>query len=263
MMQFSWYFKKAYKKFSTDRCPLLASALVHATTFSLFPLLLGLISLSVFIMGSSEGVIDKIMPYLKQAFPVNINEIINNISLIKQNSIVIAIAGLLGFLWGAASIFRALESTLNVIWKVKKDRPFFRKSLLTIGSAFLVIILLLGSIFANLVAKAVGAEGSAMLPPQFSIILSILLFALIYWQFPNRKVQFKDAMFGAVFTGIAWEIAKFLFTFYITRMVDYSRVFGSLSTLVVIFLWVYYSAYIFLFGAELSYIYARRKHLKK
>lgn len=262
-MKFSWYFKKAYKKFSTDRCPLLASALVHATTFSLFPLLLGLISLSVFIMGSSEGVIDKIMPYLKQAFPVNINEIINNISLIKQNSIVIAIAGLLGFLWGAASIFRALESTLNVIWKVKKDRPFFRKSLLTIGSAFLVIILLLGSIFANLVGKMVGLEGLATLPPQFSIILSILLFALIYWQFPNRKVQFKDAMFGAVFTGITWEIAKFLFTFYITRMVDYSRVFGSLSTLVVIFLWVYYSAYIFLFGAELSYVYARRKHLKK
>ena len=262
-MKLSWYFKKAYKKFSTDRCPLLASALVHATTFSLFPLLLGLISLSVFIMGSSEGVIDKIMPYLKQAFPVNINEIINNISLIKQNSIVIAIAGLLGFLWGAASIFRALESTLNVIWKVKKDRPFFRKSLLTIGSAFLVIILLLGSIFANLVGKMVGLEGLATLSPQFSIILSILLFALIYWQFPNRKVQFKDAMFGAVFTGITWEIAKFLFTFYITRMVDYSRVFGSLSTLVVIFLWVYYSAYIFLFGAELSYVYARRKHLKK
>ena len=262
-MKLSWYFKKAYKKFSTDRCPLLASALVHATTFSLFPLLLGLISLSVFILGSSEGIIDKVMPYLKQAFPVNINEIINNISLIKQNSILIAIAGLLGFLWGAASIFRALESTLNVIWKVKKDRPFFRKSLLTIGSAFLVIILLLGSIFANLVGKMVGLEGLATLPPQFSIILSILLFGLIYWQFPNRKVQFKDAMFGAVFTGITWEIAKFLFTFYITRMVDYSRVFGSLSTLVVIFLWVYYSAYIFLFGAELSYVYARRKHLKK
>ena len=97
-MKLSWYFKKAYKKFSTDRCPLLASALVHATTFSLFPLLLGLISLSIFILGSSEGIIDKVMLYLKQAFPVDINEIINNISLIKQNSIVIAVAGLLGFL---------------------------------------------------------------------------------------------------------------------------------------------------------------------
>ncbi|MGB3341479.1 MAG: YihY/virulence factor BrkB family protein [bacterium] len=262
-MKLSWYFKKAYKKFNTDRCPLLASALVHATTFSLFPLLLGLISLSIFILGSSEGILDKVMPYLKQAFPVDINEIIGNISLIKQNSIVIAAAGLLGFLWGAASIFRALESTLNVIWKVKKDRPFFRKSLLTIGWAFIVIILLLGSVLATIAAKALGAEGLVNLPPQFSIILSVLLFGLIYWQFPNRKVVFRDALFGAVFTATAWEIAKFIFTFYITRMVDYSRVFGSLSTLVVIFLWIYYSAYIFLFGAELSYVYARRKHLKK
>ena len=262
-MKLTWYFKKAYKKFNADRCPLLASALVHATTFSLFPLLLGLISLSIFILGSSEGVIDKVMPYLKQAFPVDINEIISNISLIKQNSIVIAVAGLIGFLWGAASIFRALESTLNVIWKVKKDRPFFRKSLLTIGSAFIVVILLLGSILATIFAKALGAEGLATFPPQFSIILSVFLFGLVYWQFPNRKVLFKDALFGAVFTAVAWEIAKLIFTFYITQMVDYSRVFGSLSTLVVIFLWIYYSAYIFLFGAELSYVYARRKHLKQ
>ena len=178
-MKLTWYFKKAYKKFNADRCPLLASALVHATTFSLFPLLLGLISLSIFILGSSEGVIDKVMPYLKQAFPVDINEIISNISLIKQNSIVIAVAGLIGFLWGAASIFRALESTLNVIWKVKKDRPFFRKSLLTIGSAFIVVILLLGSILATIFAKALGAEGLATFPPQFSIILSVFLFGLV------------------------------------------------------------------------------------
>ena len=183
--------------------------------------------------------------------------------MIKQNSIVIAVAGLIGFLWGAASIFRALESTLNVIWKVKKDRPFFRKSLLTIGSAFIVVILLLGSILATIFAKALGAEGLATFPPQFSIILSVFLFGLVYWQFPNRKVLFKDALFGAVFTAVAWEIAKLIFTFYITQMVDYSRVFGSLSTLVVIFLWIYYSAYIFLFGAELSYVYARRKHLKQ
>jgi membrane protein len=258
----SWYFKRAYKKFNNDRCPLLASALVHSTTFSLFPLLLGLISLSVFILGSSEGVIDKIMPYLKQAFPVDINEIINNISLIKQNSIIIAIAGLFGFLWGAASIFRALESTLNVIWKVKKDRPFWRKSLLTIGSAFIVITLLLGSVLVNIAARALGIEGLATLPPQFSIVLSVILFGLIYWLFPNRKVLFREALFGAVFTALAWETAKFVFTFYITKMVDYSRVFGSLSTLVVIFLWIYYSAYIFLFGAELSYVYARRTYLR-
>ncbi len=257
-----WFISRAYRKFNADRCPLLASALVHATTFSLFPLILGLVSFSLFILGSSESIIDKIVPVLKQVFPIGIDEIIKNISAIKQTSIVIAIIGVVAFLWGAASIFRALESTLNVIWKVKKDRPFFRKSLLTIGSAFLVFILLIASVGLTLWVNTIGAGGLARFLPEFSILFSIFLFGLIYWFFPNRKIKLREAYFGAVFTGVFWEGAKYLFTFYITRVVDYSRIFGSLSAIILLFLWIYYSAYIFLFGAELSYVYARRKILK-
>jgi len=257
-----WFLSRAYRKFNTDRCPLLASALVHATTFSLFPLILGLVSFSLFILGSSESIIDKIVPVLKQAFPIGIDEIIRNISAIKQTSIVIATIGVIAFLWGVASIFRALESTLNVIWKVKKDRPFFKKSLLTIGSAFLVFILLIASVAVTLWVNAIGAEGLAKFLPGLSILFSIFLFGLIYWLFPNRKIKLREAYFGAIFTGLLWEGAKYLFTFYITRVVDYSRIFGSLSAIILLFLWIYYSAYIFLFGAELSYVYARRKTLK-
>lgn len=262
MKKFIWLFSRAYKKFNRDRCPLLASALVHASIFSLFPLILGLISLSLFLLGSSEGIIEKILPFLKQIFPVGIDEIIKNISAIKQTSIIIAIIGVVGFLWGAASIFRALESTLNVIWKVKKDRAFFKKSLLTIGSAFLVFILLIASVILTIWAKAIGAGGLARYLPEFSIIFSIFLFGLIYWLFPNRKVKFKEAYLGALFTGICWEAAKHLFSLYVVRVVDYSKIFGSLSAIIILFLWIYYSAYIFLFGAELSYVYARRKILK-
>jgi len=262
MNKFFWIFSKAYKKFMADRCPLLAQALVHSTIFSLFPLTLGILSFSLFILGSSEGVVETIMPILKQIFPVGIDEIMKNISAIKQTSIVIAIIGVLAFLWGAASIFRTTESTLNVIWKVKKDRPFFKKSLLTIGSAFIVIILLIASVGLTIWANAIGASGLARYLPEFSIFFSIFLFGLIYWFFPNRKVKFKGAYFGAVFTGLFWELAKMLFSLYITRVVDYSKIFGSLSAIVLLFLWIYYSAYIFLFGAELSYVFSRRKILK-
>jgi len=262
MNKFFWIFSRAYNKFRTDRCTLLASALVHATTFSLFPLILGLLSLSVFILGSSEGMMQKIMPLLKQVFPVGIDEIIKNISAIKQTSIVIAIVGIIGFLWGAASIFRAVESTLNVIWKVKRDRPFFKKSLLTVGAAFLVFILLIVSVGLTIWANIIGLGDLAKFLPEISVIFSVFLFGLIYWFFPNRRVKFKEAFFGAVFTGIFWELAKHLFSIYIIKVVDYSKIFGSLSALILLFLWIYYSAYIFLFGAELSYVYARRKLLK-
>lgn len=262
MKHLFWIFARAYKKFDSDRCSLLASALVHATTFSLFPLLLGLLSLSVFILGSSEGIIDKLMPILKQAFPVGIDEIIRNITALKQTSIMLAIIGFLGFTWASASIFRAIESTLNVIWKVKKDRPFLRKSLITIGSAYIVIVGLLLSFGLTIWGRAAGATGIARFLPEISFVGSILLFGLIFKFFPNRKVQWREAYFGAIFTGVLWELAKYLFSIYIIKVVDYSKIYGSLSTIIILFLWLYYTAYIFLFGAELSYVYARRKYLK-
>jgi membrane protein len=93
--------------------------------------------------------------------------------------------------------------------------------------------------------------------------LSSFIFGLIYWFFPNRKIKFKEIYIGAIFAGVFWEAAKFLFTIYVTRVVDYSKIFGSLSAMFLLLLWFYYSAFIFLFGAELSYVYSRRKFLKK
>jgi membrane protein len=262
MKRLFWIFSRAYKKFNTDRCPLLASALVHATTFSMFPLLLGLLSLSFFILGSSEGILERIMPLINQAFPAGIDEIVKNITALKQTSIVVAVIGFIGFMWASASIFRALESTLNVIWKVKKDRPFLRKSLITIGSTFLVLFGLLGSFGLTIWGRAAGAGGAARWLPEISFVVSTFLFGLIFKFFPNRRVRWTEAYFGALFTGVFWELAKYLFSIYIVRVVDYSKIYGSLSAIIILFLWLYYSAYIFLFGAELSYVYARRKHLK-
>jgi membrane protein len=258
---FVWYLSRAHRKFKSDRCPLLASALVHATAFSLFPLILGLLSVSLFILGSSEGIIDKIIPLLEQVFPVGIDEIVRNITLIRRTSIVFAVIGLLGFVWGAAGVFRAVESTLNVIWKVKRDRPFFKKNLLTISAASIMFTLLIVSVALTIWVNALGDSGVIIFLPLFNVVFSIVLFTIIYWLFPRRSISVKAAFVGALFTGVFWEIAKHLFSLYITKIVDYSQTFGSLSALILLFLWIYYSAYIFLFGAELGYVYERRKRL--
>lgn len=263
MKNLIWLFTKAYTKFNADRCPLLASALVNSAIFSFFPLILGILSFSFFILGSSQGLIEKILPILKQIAPIALEDIIKNIKAIKQTSIIIAIIGMLGFLWGSSSIFNAIESSLNLIWKAKKDRPFLKKSLITMAWAFLVWILLIISVGIALWAGTVGLKGIIKYLPLLNIIISIFVFGFIYWFFPNRKVRFKEAYFGALFTGICWELAKILFTFYVTKVVDYTKIFGSLSAIVLLLLWLYYSAYIFLFGAELSYVYARQKLLKK
>lgn len=256
MKTFFTIFARAYKKFNDDRCPLLASALVNAAIFSLFPLLLGILSLSLFILGSSNTIIDRVLPILKQAVPIGLEDILRNIRAIKQTSIIMAVVGLLGFLWGSASIFGAIESSLNVIWKAPKDRSFFKKSLIIIGWAFLSWVLLIASFGIAIWTNVLGLKGFMQFFPFISILVSIGIFCLIYWFFPNLQVRWREALTGAVFTGIFWELAKNLFSLYVTKVVDYTKIFGSLTTLIILLLWLYYSAYIFLFGAELGYAYS-------
>lgn len=258
MNQLFQAFSNAYRKFNADRCPLLASALVHSAIFSLFPLLLGVLSLSVYVLGSSQSFMDKVVPILKMIAPIGIEEIARSISVVKHTSIIFAIVGIVGFLWGSASIFGAIESSLNVVWEVKKDRSFLKKSLVVVVAAFIVWVILIGSVVITLWMNAIGLRGFSTFLPALNLIVSVMVFGLIYWFFPNCSVGFKSAFAGAVFTSVFWEIAKFLFSIYITRIVDYSKIFGSLSAIVLMLLWLYYSAYIFLFGAELSYVAGQR-----
>jgi len=260
MIKYLKLFAVALKKFNDDRGTLLASALVHATVFSLFPLILGLISFSLYILGSSNAILDQVLPILRQAFPVGIDEIAKSISTIKQTSIVLAIGGILGFFWGAASIFRALESTLNVIWKIKRDRPFIRRSLLTIGSALIVFLILIFSFGITVWTEALGKNTLGNLLPFVIAMATILLVGLIYYRFPNRPITFSAAFYGAFFAGILLEIAKHLFSYYISHVVDFSKIFGPISVFFLLFLWIYYAAFIFLYGAELSYVFANRNN---
>ncbi|MBN2621177.1 YihY/virulence factor BrkB family protein [candidate division WOR-3 bacterium] len=252
-------FPRALNKFNSDRCTLLASALVHATIFSLFPLILGLISFSLYILGSSDALLDKVLPLLRQVFPVGIDEIARSISAIKQTSIALAIGGIFGFFWGTASVFRALESTLNVVWKIERDRPFWRRSLLTIGSALILFLILIFSVGITVWTETLGTSPFGNALPIIIALATVLLIGLVYYRFPNRPITFSAAFFGAIVAGILFEAAKYLFSYYISKVVDYSKIFGPISVFFLLFLWIYYAAFIFLYGAELSYVFAYRK----
>ena len=259
MKPFFSLFTAAFRKFNDDRGTLLASALVHASIFSLFPLILGLISFSLYILGSSDALLDKLLPLLRQVFPVGIEEIAKSISAIKQTSIVFAIGGILGFFWGTASVFRALESTLNVVWKIKRDRPFWRRSLLTIGSALILFLILIFSVGIKIWTDTLGTLPLGTTLPIFTAIATIILIGLVYYRFPNRPITFSAAFFGAIIAGVLLEGAKYLFSYYISEVVDYTKIFGPISVFFLLFLWIYYAAFIFLYGAELCFVFSHRK----
>ena len=175
-------------------------------------------------------------------------------------------------LFGATAVFVELQSSLNHIWHVEPKSPrFIRRLLYTRLLSFLMV---LGIGVLLLVALGVGAVLSAaehlvggMLPlPAIivqstgllvSFVLMVLLFAAIYKILPDVMICWKDVWVGATITAVLMAVGRVLITVYVARS-SLRSVYGAAGSLVIVLLWVYYSAQIFLFGAEFTQVYARR-----
>jgi membrane protein len=175
-------------------------------------------------------------------------------------------------LFGATAVFVELQDSLNHIWHVepKPDR-FFHRLLYTRLLSFLMV---LGIGVLLLVALGVGAVLSAVLhlvgnllpvPAAVvqstsllvSFVLMVALFACIYKILPDVVISWKDVWVGATITAMLMAVGRVLITLYLARS-SLRSVYGAAGSLVMFLLWVYYSAQIFLFGAEFIQVYARR-----
>ena len=100
---------------------------------------------------------------------------------------------------------------------------------------------------------AIGPTIQWILKYLLPFFLTYCLFFLIYKIIPNKRVHFMSALQAALFTGLLWELAKHLFVWYVVHLAQYSIFYGSLSTLVILVLWVYYSSTILVVGGEFAY----------
>jgi membrane protein len=100
---------------------------------------------------------------------------------------------------------------------------------------------------------AIGPTMQWILKYLLPFFLTCCMFFSIYKIIPNKKVHFTSALQAAFFTSLLWELAKHLFAWYIVHLAEYSLVYGSLSTLVIFVLWVYYSSTILVLGGEFAY----------
>lgn len=175
-------------------------------------------------------------------------------------------------LFGATAVFVELQDSLNHIWHVNpKPESFFRRLLYTRLLSFLMVLgvglLLLVALGAGAVISAIQARVGDLLPipPALlsatnlfvSFALMVVLFAAIYKILPDVLMSWKDVWVGATITAVFMAAGRFLITLYLARSTLRS-VYGAAGSLVIILLWVYYSAHIFLFGAEFTQVYARR-----
>jgi len=255
---------QALIKFNDDNGFFLSSGIAFNILINLIPFILLLLALVGTYLYNDQEVLNHIRAYLRNVAPTLDPKIIGSLMGLIESRQIVGILGFVGLLWFSTWVFGSLRIALNIVFRVEKSRGILRGIAVDLLMILLAgILLLMSMILSPLVIWLQGYQGQipVAMGPTIQWILKYLLpffltfcmFFLIYKIIPNKKIHFTSALQAALFTGLLWEVAKHLFAWYVVHLAEYSFFYGSLSTLVIFVLWVYYSSTILVVGGEFAY----------
>ncbi len=264
--------KETFAAWSEDKVPRLGAALAYYTTFSLAPLLLIVVGVAALVFGeeAAQGrIVEQISGLVGEKGAEAIQAMLQSASEETSSGVVAAIVGVVALLFGASGVFGELQDALNTIWGVKpkpgrailgaiKDRFFSFAMVLAI--AFLLLV----SLVVTAALAAVGKFGSGLIPEAFLQALNLavslgvvtLLFAMIFKILPDVRIAWRDVWIGAFATAVLFTVGKSLIGLYLGKSAVGSA-FGAAGSLVIVLVWIYYSAQILFLGAEITQVHAR------
>jgi membrane protein len=249
----------------------MAAAIAYYALFSFFPVVLLMITVSSFFFSSATAQRGVIV-WAERYIPASGDLIGANIGQILRVRGTVSIVAILGLLWSASGVFTALDRVINRAWDVTELRPFWQQKLLAfsmiVGAGGLLLVSIVSTTFFNVIRRLrvplVGWQlfGRWLMFPNLlstllPVILTILIFLLLYKILPNTTVRWSDVWLGALLTGLGWELAKYLFTWYLANFASYNLVYGSVSLLIAFLVWSYYTGLILILGAEFTAEYAK------
>lgn len=270
--------KLTYQGWKEDKASRLAAALAYYTVFSLAPMLVIAIAVAGLIWqrdAVQAAVMNQIGGLVGAQGAEFVTELLEGASS-PAEGIAATIIGIITLLFGALGVFNALHEALNTIWdvKVEETQGIWNSIKKVIVNRFLSFTMVLGIGFMLLVSLVISAAISALgtwiggLFPFQEIILQIInlvisiavitvFFALIFKVLPDADVAWRDVWIGAFFTAGLFSIGRTLIGLYLGSSAVASS-FGAAGSLVVLLLWIYYSAQILFFGAEFTQVYANQ-----
>ena len=268
--------REAFSEWKEDNASRLAAALAYYTTFSITPLLVLVIAIAG-LMGGQEAVHNQVMAQIGDLMGNEGKAFVEDMLISAsqpRKGLLASSLGIVALLFGALGVFAELQNSLNTIWEVK-PKPvkelkqsiwrFIRQRILSFSLVLTIGFVLLASLAVNAALSAFGnmllntAEFPVWLSQVFNLLVSFvvitLLFALMFKFLPDAEIAWRDVWLGAAVTSLLFNLGKFAIGFYLGRS-SVSSTFGAAGSLVVILIWVYYSAQIFFFGAEVTQVYA-------
>jgi membrane protein len=246
-----------------------AGALAYCTLFSLAPLVIILVAIVGAVYGeqAASGEISAgISTLVGEQAALTVEEAVRR-SRVEEAGILPTLLGVGALLFGATTVFAQMQSSLNQIWgvKVKPARSgiltFLTVRLLSLSMVLIIGFLLLTSFAVSLAITGIleYAEHWVPVPPVIiaavdlavSLLITTVLFGLIFKVLPDVQLRWADVSRGALLTAALFLLGQYLISFYLTRVAPAST-YGAAGSLVLVLLWVYYSSLILFFGTALT-----------
>lgn len=262
--------RRALKAWSDDAAPSMGAALAFYTLFSLAPVLLLAIAVAGFFMGRDEAqnlLLAQLTQLLGDKAAIGIETMLDAAGS-RDPGRIPALVGALTLALGATTVFVELRSDLDRIWRCDKSKAtgawdFVRTRLLSFGMVVTIGFLLLVSLVVSTAVTAfdgrwLGASPVAAHAADFAVSVLVItgLFAAIFKLLPTARIAWRDVWAGAAITSLLFWVGKFAIALYVAKAAVGST-FGAAGAIVVIIVWVYYSAQVFFLGAEFTREYAR------
>ncbi len=266
-------FSDAVKNFSQNGDGNSAAAIALYAILSAIPLLILTMVAAGAFFSSNLNIQAEIIEVIRNFQPYFSDVILSQLGQMEDKRQVLGWIGVLGLIWLATAIFNAMESALNNIFRTPRTRNFFLSKLMAL--CMIPAVWLIGGLSVAISYVAVliiqhpltlpgGLEialtGTTEIILRYLVpyLLVVALAFVIYRMVPLVKIRIPVALVGAAVFAVLLEIAKQLFTEYIASYTRYSVIFGSLEAIVIVLVWVFYAAIIFLFCAEMMASYERR-----
>jgi membrane protein len=265
------FFKLTYKEISEDHVMAFAGNLTYRGLFAIFPFFTFLLSLLGLFNATDlvNTMVDKLSGVAPQSATKFIEGQLLSITQSQAESAFTfgAIISILLALWGVSGAFRSVMEAMNVMYEVEEDRPFWKVYGLSIFMSLAVVVLLLGALVLVVFGESIGVTVADLvgLGSVFATLWSILqwpvvalvvlfAFALIYYFAPAAKQRFRWISPGSILAFVFWLIFSLLFSLYASIAGSYNETYGSLAGVIILMLYVYYSALIMLVGAEINQV---------
>jgi membrane protein len=270
--------RRVFNKADQDQIFFMAGAIAFNVLVAIVPLTLGALGVAGLILQARHvgDPADPVLNYLVQVIPPVTDEFVRQAretlsGIIEQSTGLLSVSTII-LIWVSTRLIGTLRTALREIFDIQQDRGIVAGKIFDVKMVITAGTLLAINVFLTVAIDLIGQYGLDFLgidPDRFTgfsrayatgaAFLSIwFMFVLIYRYLPARRIQWRTAVTAATFTSVFFELLKTGFTWYV-RNADYTSAYGNLATLIIVFLWVYWVAIVFILGGEVAQVAALQR----